>query len=148
MQVYKRSIFGMLKGIIFAPCTAALIYFGLNFFMDDPKIIYGVPSLIFIALIYMAIFSENIRFELDSDGTMRYFKKGKLKHTYILEKCRVSYHSKSDGTGRDITLHIVHIESGLDDSIDCSPLGSRKFNDMYARLKACIKEEPEILKTR
>jgi len=145
MQVYKRSIFGMLKGIVIAPCTAALIYFALNFFLDDVRIIYGASALIFISLVYIAIFSENIRFELE-DSTLRYFKKGKLRHTYPLEECRVSYHSKSDGTGSDITLYITHTASETQNIIDCSPLGSRKFNDMYAKMKACTREDPEVLK--
>ena len=146
MQVYKRSLWVMLKGLLMAPCTAVLVFFVLNMFVGNSLILYGVPVLVFIVLIYMALFSENIRFELDGDGTMRYFKKGKLKKTYKLEEYLLGYHSKSDGTGHDISLRILHVESGEEESIDCSPIGARRFSDMYSSLKAHTNEEPEVLK--
>ena len=148
MQVYRRSLWIMLKGIIMAPCAAVVAYFILNIFINNTMAVLGIPALIFIALIYMAIISENIRFELEPNGTMRYFKKGKLRKIYNLEEYLIGYRSQSDGAGSDITLHIVHAESGTEEHIDCSPIGSRKFSNMYTQIKSYSKEEPEVLKAK
>ena len=147
MQVYKRSLWVMFKGLLMAPCSAVLVFCILNMFVENEYILYGVPVLIFLVLLNMALFSENIRFEVDPDGTMRYYQKGKLKNTYKMEECLVGFHSKSDSTSADITLHILHVESGEEEDIDCSPIGPRRFADMYENLKALTKEEPEVLKT-
>ena len=129
-----------------APCAAVVAYIGLNIFISDPLFLLGIPTLVFLMLLYLAIFSENIHFELDDEGTLRYYKRGKLKNTYNLESCLVGYHSKSDGTSTDISLHIHDMRNSLEEIIDCSPIGERQFQDMYAKLKGFTKEEPEVLK--
>ena len=148
MLIYKRSLWIMFKGLLMAPCAAVVAFFVLNIFVNNSLVLLGVPFLIFLTLIYLAVFSENIRFELDSDGTLRYFQKGKLKGSYRLEEYMVGYHSKSDGTSTDITLHILNASNGEEERIDCSPIGKRKFSDMYAKLKLHTKEEPEVLKAQ
>ena len=146
MQVYRRSLLVMLKGFLMAPCSAVLVYFVLNIFVDSTLILFGVSVLVFAVLLYVAVFSENIRFELDEDGTLRYFQKGRLKKTYKLEEYLLGYYSKSDRLTTDITLRILHAESGEEESLDCSPLGERNFHNLFTSIKAHTKEEPEVLK--
>ena len=146
MQVYKRSFIVMIKGLVMAPCAAVLVYIVLSIFVDNYMILLGVSALVFLAILYITIFSENIRFEVNDDGTMRYFKKGKPQKIYILEEYRFGYNSKSDSISSDIILNILHIESGEEEYIDCSPIGLRKFSDMYEKLKKYSKEETEVLK--
>ena len=146
MKTYRRSLWILFKGLLMAPCAAVLLYFILNIFTTSKLILYGIPSLAFLLLLYIVIFSENIRFELDDTGILRYFKRGKLKKTYVLEEYLFGYRSRSDSTSTDVTLNILHIESNTEESIDCSPIGPRQFSDMYDRVKSYTKEEPEVLK--
>ena len=148
MKVYKRSLWSMLFSILLAPCAAVVVYIALNFFINTFWILICASALAFIILLYMAVFSENIRFELDDNGKMRYFKKGILKNTYELEQYLLSYHSKNGGGGTNITLHFHHIDSGKEESIDCSPLGKSCFADFYAEIKAYTKEQPEVLRAQ
>ena len=136
----------MIKGLLMAPCAAVVAFIGLNIFISDPLFLLGIPALIFLALLYMAIFSENIHFELEDDGILRYYKRSKLKNTYNLETCLVGYHSKSDGTSTDIAMHIHDMLNDTEEIIDCSPIGEKQFQNMYARLKGHTKEEPEVLR--
>jgi len=146
MRIYKRSLWVMFKGLIMAPCAAAVVFFVLNFFVQDYLILFGIPGLIFLVLIYLAVISENIRFELDDLGKLRYYKKGRLKKEYVLAEYLLGFNSRSDGTTTDITLLIINIKNGAEEHIDCSPIGERKFSDMYARVKKYTKEQPEVLK--
>ena len=147
MVVYRRSLWVMFKGILMAPCSAVLIFFFLSLLnVRNNLLLFGIPGLIFLALLNMALFGENIRFELEQDGTLRYYRKGRLRSTFVLENCLLGYSSKSDGSDHDITLRIFDTESGGEESIDCSPIGRRRFADMYEAMKAFTKEEPEVLK--
>ena len=146
MKVYKRSLWVMVKGLLMAPCAAAIACFFLSMFVENALVLMGVPALIFLALIYMAIFSENIRFELEDNGTLRYFQKGKLKKTYKLEEYLFGYHKKSDSMTSDITMNIMHVESGAEESVDCSPLGASRFASMYEEIKLYMAGEPEVLR--
>ena len=122
------------------------MYVVLGFFVKNESVLLGVSVFICLIILYIVIFSENIRFELDDSGTMRYFKKGRLQKTYLLEEYRFGYYSKSDGSKTDITLNILHVESGTEETIDCSPIGAGKFSNMYMKIKAHTKETIEVLK--
>jgi len=134
----------MVKGIIIAPCSATLIYVVLGFFVSDARIQYGVAAAVLLMLLYLAVFSENIRFELEPDGTFRYFQKGKLRNSFRLEDCLVGYSRKSEGTSHDILLQVVCLENGQEETIDCSPIGLRRFEKMFQEIKGHTKEEAEV----
>jgi hypothetical protein len=95
MKEYRRSFFSLIKGIIIAPfgglAAAIVLHFFLSIFIS-----YIVGGAITAILLYMAIFSENIRFELDGDGTFRYFKKGALRNTFNLPEYRIGYYAKTE----------------------------------------------------
>lgn len=150
MQVYNRSLWVMLKGIVSAPCAGLIVLFAASFFINDTRIVYGISIFVCLLILFISVFSENIRLELDKDGELRYYKGGKLRNSYTLEHCAVGYYRESD-TGilasHDIKLHILDIASGEEWDIDCSPLGLLNFNNMFAEIKQYT-EEPEILRTR
>ena len=150
MSVYRRSLWGMLKGIIGAPLAGVLVFFVLNMFVRDPRIQLGVPVLVMLAILYISIFSENVRFEVDGDGTFRYYKKGKLRETYRMEDCVVGYRRSSDGglfASHDINLQVLTAD-GRETFIDCSPIGPRRFEQMYQQLRAHTSEGPEVLSAK
>jgi hypothetical protein len=138
----------MVKGLVIAPCSAFVLYLVVSAFIQNAVILYGVPLLVFVILIYSALFGENIRFEVDG-GELRYYKRGKLKNSFQLAGCRVGYRRKSE-TGllasHDISLQIIQTENGEETFIDCSPIGPRQFERMYALMKSKTPEEPEVLR--
>lgn len=151
MQVYRRSPWLMLKGIISAPCAGLLVFFAAGFFINDIRIVYGISVLVCLLVLFISVFSENIRLELDKNGELRYYKGGRLRGSYALEHCVVGYHRESD-TGllasHDIKLHILDVTSGEELDVDCSPLGLLRFEEMFTEIKQHTKDEPEILRAR
>lgn len=149
MKVYKRSLGVLLKSLVSAPCAALFVYLAASFFTSDIRILYGLPILIFLALFYLAVFSENIRFELDGCGRLKYFQKGRLKQTFHLEECAAGYRQNSTGGffgSHDITLEVLCLTNGQATAIDCSPIGLRRFERMYEEIKEYADEEPEIIR--
>lgn len=149
MFVYKRSLWVMIKGLIMAPFAGVVAVIILGFFVTNPLILYGVPVLASLVLVYMALFSENIRFELDRDGQLRYFKRGRLLHQFALAECAAGYHRRSEGgfpPTHDITLQMIRLSDGEETAIDCSPIGLRRFEELYTEIKAHTGGEPEVMR--
>lgn len=149
MQEYKRSLWIMLKDLIVAPLSAAVAAIVLNFFVSDLRIVLGVAALVLLALLYMALISENIRFSLHSEGRLEYYKRGRLRHSFDLTRCLAGYHRRSDAGllgSHNITLEIVSLENGEESHIDCSPLGLSRFESLYEAVKRHTPEEAEVLR--
>lgn len=145
MQIYKRSIWGMLKGLIAAPVTTVLVFFVLNYFSNSVLLVLGIPALILVILLYITLFSERIRFELEESGELRYYKNGRLKEQLFLPDCQAGYYRKSNSGEHDISLKLLNQTTGREIGIDCSPLGLRRFEELYAQIKSATTEEPEVL---
>jgi hypothetical protein len=144
MRTYKRSTFGLVKSIVQAPVSGVLVFFITQFFLPVPVcLILGLA--VAAILLYMALFSENIFFELEDDGVFRYFKRGKPENTFDLKNCRIGYYRKSESGfagNHDINLRILDGE-GTETSIDAAPLGVTGFHEMFEEMqKFAIKDEP------
>lgn len=143
MTVYKRNAFGLIKSLGLAvggAVAVGIIAWVICSFISIAEttalfISVGIAVLILIFMVYSAIFSENIAFELYPDGRFRYIKNGKLQNEYNLTQCQVGYKTR---TGRnvntDLKLQIVP-PTGESHFIDASPLGSWKFHDMFAAME-------------
>lgn len=126
-SVYKRSISKMIFSIIGAPIGGVIVA-GITSFFLDTKIAVGIGIFVCLVLIYMAIFSDSIKFEIEGT-TLRYFAKNKLVKEYELKGANVSYNIRQSSTADDVNLYI----NG--DIIDCAPLGLNKFDMMYAEIE-------------
>lgn len=135
MNIYKRSLFVMLKNIISAPCAGAVLAIILNFFVENLYILIGVPVFVTLLILYTSIFSSRIQFTLSNTGEFCYYKKGKLKGQYDLTKCGLGYNRKTDG--EYINLSIV-TETGENVLIDAEPLGSSRFMKMFEDMQRFI----------
>lgn len=155
MQTYKRSTWNLIKGLVLTPFAAVfgviLILF-LYQFIDlgaaSVYVLYGVPILLFVWMLYSTIFSENIRFELEPTGRCRYYVKGKLKHDWDLTRSQVGYYHKSSsrvGSDHNISFTIQD-ETGRTEMIDCSPLGPTRFHAMFDEMEKFTKPQPEVLR--
>jgi hypothetical protein len=138
-------MFNLVKSIIIAPLTGALLYFIAQLIIPS-LVICGLIGLAAAAvLLYMAFFSENIYFELDDDGAFRYYKRGKPEMAFTLTKCRVGYRRKSESGifgNHDINLQILD-DKGGEKSIDAAPIGVDQFTEMFTEMeKYAIKDEP------
>lgn len=151
MQVYKRTLWMLLKGLLLAPFAAAAAYFIGSIFIANTTLLLALAALIFVALVYLAIFSENIRFELE-DGTLRYYQRGKLRHEFDLDSCAAGYRRKSERGllgSHDITLEIADLATGQETFLDCSPLGLGGFERMFAAIESRTpKREENVLRAK
>jgi hypothetical protein len=150
MQVYRRTVFSLIVGVIGAPFAGLLVFIITQIFIHSTPICailgIGVAALV----VYMTVFSENIFFELDDDGTFRYFKQGALKNTFTLPSCRVGYHRKSESSlfgNNYITLKILDAENNETD-IDTAPLGVTQFHKMFEDMEKFSIKDVETLDTK
>lgn len=137
----------MIKGIIGAPFAGIVVIIILGFFVEDQRILIGAGGAVALIIVYLSIFGENIRCELDANGVWRYYQKGRLKKTVDLTNCMIGYHQKGEAGilgSYDINLQIIDQQEG-ESFIDCSPLGPGRFADMYEKMKKFTPEEPEVL---
>jgi hypothetical protein len=136
----------MIKGIIISPLSGILVFFLAQIFLPVPLCaVLGIVTA--VALMYMAVFSENIYFELEDDGTFRYFKKGTLKNTFELSKCRIGYHRRTEWGifgNNNIDLDILDAE-GEKTGIEAGPLGTRQFEDMFGEMEKYAIKNIEVL---
>lgn len=149
MQVYKRSLWVMVKGLILAVFAGFAGYFITGFFTQDLRLIYGIPAALFLILTWLALVSENIRFELEPGGQLRYFKRGRLKHSCQLKNCGAGYRQRSENGifgSHDITLNLVDMETAQQTSLDCSPLGPSRFERMFRAIEGHTATQPEVLR--
>jgi len=148
MKVYKRSAWTLIKGLISAPFAGFVAAIIVSFFANG---IYPIiaGAVIFILVCISSIFSENVRFELN-DTELRHFRGRKLKGTYKFDRIVVGYHSRSQRGllgDNDIQLIIRTAETGRETQLDCSPLGAKRFYEMFAILEDKCLNEPERLQT-
>jgi hypothetical protein len=141
----------MIKSFVIAPVTGlfvgGLMYYFAGVFIG---VLAGLAA--GAALLYMTFFSENIYFELDEDGSFRYFKKGTLRNSFAIQRCNVGYYRKSERGllgSHDIRLKILDPEAGEDEiEIDCSPLGVSGFHEMFERLDELSANERKVLSAK
>jgi hypothetical protein len=146
MKEYRRSFFSLIKGIIIAPFGGLVAAIILHFFLSA-FISYITGGAITAILLYMAIFSENIRFELDGDGTFRYFKKGALRNTFNLSEYRIGYYAKTESGvfgNNDIQLKLLNTE-GEETDIEATSLGTSRFYSMFAEMEKYAIKNVETL---
>ena len=149
MKTFKRNMFGLLKGLAISvfgsAALAALVY------MFTAKlvlcVIIGVALM--AILLFITIFKDDIKIELE-DGALRYFQRGALKQTVMLDEHMARYHIReSDGSADSINLYFAPKAGGDELCLDCEPLGSRQFYALWAALEeACAVAPPERLETQ
>jgi hypothetical protein len=146
MKIYKRTLFSLIKGIVIAPLSGILVFILAQIFLSVPLCaVLGIATA--GALLYMTVFSENIYFELGDSGTFRYFKKGTLKNTFDLSKCRIGYYRRTEWGifgNNDIDLKILDAE-GKETGIEAGPLGTAQFEDMFEEMEKFTVNDIEVL---
>jgi len=148
-SVYKRSTFSMIKGIVAAPFSGLIVCFFCSFLLSDRNsMLLGVA--VAMIILYISVFGENIRIEVD-DKELRYYKGKKMLASYMLDNISVGYNSKIESGflgNQDITLRIYDMTTDTEAGIDCSPIGSRKFDELYEYLESKTHSETEVLSVK
>ena len=146
MHTYKRTMFTFMKGIIATPFSALVAFIITQIFLPVPVCaVLGIA--VGLALAYLTIFSENIYFELDENGSFRYFKNGKLRNEFELSKYRIGYYRKTESGflgNVDIDLKLMDSE-GEETSIDAGPLGTPQFDEMFEQMEKFAIKDIEVL---
>jgi hypothetical protein len=135
MKVYKRTSFSLIKGLVTAPFGGLLVFIVAQIFL--PVTICAVLGVAAAAAIaYISIFSEAIHFELDDDGTLRYFKRGALQNTYELSGYRIGYHRRTErGILGNNNIQLKFLDAaGTESELDAGPLGTTQFDEMFAAM--------------
>ena len=149
MQVYKRTWFSMVKGIVIAPFGGLLVFFLGQVLL--PLWVCAILGLVVVgAVVYIAIISENIYFELDDNGAFRYYQKGVMRNSFELSTCRIGYNRKTEGGilgNNDIRLQIIDEkdEKNEETFIDSGPLGIDQFDEMFVAMQKYAIQEAEVL---
>jgi hypothetical protein len=149
MKVYKRTVFSLIKGLIIAPFSGLVVFILAQIFLQSLSlVIWGVLGVAAaVAVAYITVFSEAIYFELDDDGSLRYFKRGSLQNTYELAKYRIGYHRKTEWGilgNNDIRLKFLDTD-GEQSEIDAGPLGTTQFDEMFAAMEEYAIKDVEQL---
>jgi hypothetical protein len=136
----------MIKGIIVAPFGGLFVFLLAQILLPVPLCaVLGVA--VTAIIVYIAVFSENIYFELDNDGTFRYFKKGTLQNTFELSKYRTGYYRRTEWGifgSNDIKLKLLDAE-GKETGIDAGPLGTAQFDEMFKEMGKYAIKDVEVL---
>jgi hypothetical protein len=136
----------MFRGVIISPLSGILVYLLAQIFL--PVTLCAVLGIVVAALLmYMAVFSENIHFELEDNGTFRYYKKGTLENTFELSKCRIGYYRKTEWGifgNNNIDLKILDAK-GEETKIEAGPLGTGQFEDMFEEMEKHTIKNVEVL---
>jgi len=153
LVTYKRTAFNLIKSLLIAPLPPAavgLILLWLLQFFDKLWLFVAMVIAviaIFVFMLYNAIFSDNIRFEITDDGMLNYYQMGKLKKSFDLSVSDCGYRLVQDANGGtdSLRLRITNAESGSTEIIHCEPLGRRQFSEMFEKLQSFSTVEPEHL---
>jgi hypothetical protein len=152
VKTYKRSIVELIKGIVIALVTGVVASIIIGLFTSNVLFGLGVPALLAIALLYIAIFSEDVFFELEPDGLFRFYKRRILQHSFDLKQCYIGYHRKSEGgfpPTHDITLTILDTAGeGEEVSLDCGSLGLNQFTEMWEEMEHFAIKNTEVLSAK
>lgn len=144
ITVYKRPIFQLIKSIVIAICFGVAWYFIVPMFTSNVLIVYGGLALATLALLYMAFFSENIRFEIEG-SQLRYYQKGKLRNTFELKDCGYSYRVKHSSSTDSIDLCLQPADGSDALDIDCASLGDSRFYKMIEHIERYAHKDETII---
>jgi hypothetical protein len=126
----------MIKGIIMAPFGGLFVFVVAQLLLPVPLCaVLGVAAA--AVIVYITIIGENIYFELDDNGTFRYFKKGTLQNTFELSEYRIGYHRKTEaGAFGSSNINLKLLDSkGEETKIEAAPLGTAQFETMFAEME-------------
>jgi len=147
--VFKRSFFSMLTGIIGAPFAGLVVFIIGSFFTENQTLLTGIAVAVVILVLFVTVFGENIRVEV-GDKELRYYKNGGLKKSYALDRIVVGYRARIEHGlfgNQNITLRIFDTDKQEEETLDCSPLGKRRFDRLFAYLdEHTVQLEEDVLK--
>lgn len=141
MLVYKRNVLRRIRSIALAVIAPIVIYLFASIFIQSSAVPLSLSALALLALLYMAVFNENIFFELEGSA-LRYYKKNTLRQEFDLTNSVTRYKIKSDmgfPPSHNISLYIARRgEDGTQNEtcINCTPLGKGQFLKMYRQMDA------------
>ena len=143
-QTFGRGIMSLVWSLILAVGGGVFLWFVISIFTENSLIIYGISGGLFAIMTYMAIFSENIKFEI-TGSNFKYYKRAKLVNDLDLKEYTSGYRQKSsDGSVDDITLTLVNKKTEEVIQIDATPIGSRKFFEMYELIDVYAKHVAKL----
>ena len=152
MSTYKRNPRKLIKSLLMAflsPVAVGVVMLILLLFFDTLWFFVLAVALVcgtFLFMVYSAIWSENIRFEITSNGILCYYCGKKLIQRFDLKDCSMGYHHLKDANGGTENLRLrITDKDGKNEIIDCEPIGEREFYVMFEEMQSYSKIAPERL---
>jgi len=152
MSTYKRIPRKLIKSLLmalFAPVAVSVAMLILLLFFDTLWFFVLAVVLVcgtFLFMIHSAIWGENVRFEITSEGTLYYYCGKNLVRQFDLIDCSVGYHHLKNANGGTESLRLrITDKDGNNEIIDCEPIGERKFYIMFEEMQSFSNVAPERL---
>jgi hypothetical protein len=136
----------MIKGLIEVPFSGLLVFVLAQFLLPLP-VCFILGAVAAAVVLYITVVSENICFELEDDGTLRYFKKGALQNTFQLSEYRVGFYRRTEWGilgNNNIELKLLDAE-GKETEIEAGPLGTSQFDKMFEEMEKYAIKNVEVL---
>lgn len=148
MTVYKRPIWKFFTSLLLAPLAPAAVAFIIMWLLQYFPytwlyyLMYILPAIIFLLMLYNTFWGDNIRFEVTDTGQLEYYKRGKLRKSFNLKTADIGYHHVKDSNGgtHSLRMRITDAE-GKTEILDCEALGSRKFHKMFEQAQSFCEGE-------
>lgn len=152
MKVFKSSIFTLLKHVLYSIAGAVFLFFILYYFFKNPLVVYGIPALMIVYLIYSTLVSDNLKLIIYDEGYLEIYSCNKLTHTFNLADVEFSSYIKttvdSAGSDSDCSLIVTNKTTGDRETIDCSMLGVDRYSELLEALGVGQQDEPVKIVTK
>ena len=143
MQVYRRAPRETAKEFVLAPFSGFFVVWVASLFTKNGWVLSGVFLAVIALYAFLTFFNEDIRFELHQTGTLYYYKRSRLVQSIELRNYAVERRETGGGTlfpAFLLLLCLVEEHSGEKTEIDCTPIGKKRFDDMYREIRSYSKE--------
>ena len=141
MNIFKSSLFIIVKHVIYSIFGGVVITFLLNIFLHPLlSIVIGVAlGLLFM---YFAIIGDNFKVVVEDDRFTVY-KRNKMKHQFYMDEVSLHAKIKTVNGDSDCTLTVTTAD-GEDIPIDLTMLGQSRFYKLLNALNVFDSEPIEV----
>lgn len=129
MQVFSRTRAELAKSVAYSAMAGLAGWFVAVAINAGNWLLYLLPAVFVLGAAWLFLLGDNIKIELEPDGTMRCYKNNRLRHTFFLPNCEVSRPAprKQRGLAPAIRTLTVSCDGGSTVKLDCECLGEAQF---------------------
>lgn len=139
MQTFTRSKKELVKGILYIPCVALLLFFASGLFTQSTLSQVSTAVIGACAAGYFILVVENVKIIVTPEGVLQYYENHQIKQLVPLPEHSINYTPISGKSflfsATDYRLFFTPSQQqGKRFSIDCSSLGAEQYSDLLKQL--------------